>query len=361
MRDTMSPKQRFLMALHCNQPDRVPLFDFLFSPNLYQHVIGRRPKAYNAEDAVALTKAIGLDSVQVSTGAADSFQAQYLSPDTHIDEWGVTVKNDPEVSWPTGGTLAHSINNRSDWKNYTMPDPYAPGRMRLVETAVRLGGDELAIIGSVSGPFSHSFWMTGLSTLSLMFYDDPELAHEIIGAVADWSVAIAQQMAEIGVDVILIADDQGSTSAPLVSMPFFREFILPYFARVVTASRKLGLPVMMHNDGKIWNLLDDLVASGINAYHPVERAAGMDLSLVKKKYRGKLCPVGNVNNKTTLVSGTLEEVERETIECLRAAAPGGGYILAADHSLHDGQQVQNILKMIETAKKYGHYPLNLPD
>ena len=109
------------------------------------------------------------------------------------------------------------------------------------------------------------------------------------------------------------------------------------------------------------SVLDDLVASGINAYHPVERAAGMDLGIVKEKYRGKLCLVGNVNNKTTLATGTLEEVERETIECLREGAPGGGYILAADHSLHDGQQVQNILKMIETAKKYGEYPLNLPN
>jgi uroporphyrinogen decarboxylase len=143
-------------------------------------------------------------------------------------------------------------------------------------------------------------------------------------------------------------------------MPFFREFILPYFARVAAACHKMGLPVMMHNDGKIWKLLDDLVASGINAYHPVERAAGMDLGIVKEKYRGKLCLVGNVNNKTTLATGSLEEVECETIECLRAGAPGGGYILAADHSLHDGQQVQNILKMIETAKKYGAYPLNLP-
>ena len=52
-------------------------------------------------------------------------------------------------------------------------------------------------------------------------------------------------------------------------------------------------------------------------------------------YAGKLCPVGNVNNKSTMVNGSPQEVREEALECLRIAAPGGGYIIATDHSLHD--------------------------
>ena len=36
-----------------------------------------------------------------------------------------------------------------------------------------------------------------------------------------------------------------------------------------------------------------------------------------------------------------------------AAAAGGGYILASDHSLHDGISVENILAMCRTAREYG--------
>ena len=53
--------------------------------------------------------------------------------------------------------------------------------------------------------------------------------------------------------------------------------------------------------------------------------------------------------------GTLEEIEAETIEALRIAAPGYGYILASDHSLHDGIPVKNILRMFDVARKHGVY------
>ncbi len=105
--------------------------------------------------------------------------------------------------------------------------------------------------------------------------------------------------------------------------------------------------------------MDDLVASGINAFHPVERAAGMDLARIKAKYGTRLCPIGNINNKTTMVSGTPEDVRREALECLRIAAPGGGYVLATDHSLHDDIPLANIRAYIETAKEHGTYPLKL--
>ncbi len=51
-------------------------------------------------------------------------------------------------------------------------------------------------------------------------------------------------------------------------------------------------------------ILDDLLAPGVNAYHPVEKAAGMDLAIVKQRFGGRLCPIGNINDKTTMVSGT---------------------------------------------------------
>ena len=86
----------------------------------------------------------------------------------------------------------------------------------------------------------------------------------------------------------------------------------------------------------------------------------MDLSRVKQRYKGRLCPVGNVDNVTTLVNGRPEDVEREALECIRTAGPGGGYILASDHSFHDDIPTANVHALIETAKKYGTYPLKLP-
>ncbi|MBC8255167.1 MAG: hypothetical protein H8E35_14225, partial [Ardenticatenia bacterium] len=54
-----------------------------------------------------------------------------------------------------------------------------------------------------------------------------------------------------------------------------------------------------------------------------------------------------------------DDVEREVLECLRDAAPGGGYILAPDHSYHSGIPIENTWRALETGKKYGAYPLDM--
>jgi hypothetical protein len=55
----------------------------------------------------------------------------------------------------------------------------------------------------------------------------------------------------------------------------------------------------------------------------------------------------------------MADVEREVLECLRDAAPGGGYVLAPDHSYHGGVPVPSIWQALETGKKYGAYPLDI--
>jgi uroporphyrinogen decarboxylase len=120
----------------------------------------------------------------------------------------------------------------------------------------------------------------------------------------------------------------------------------------------MGAPVMMHSDGNIRPVLDLIVAAtGINAYHPIERGAGMDLREVKQSFGHRICLIGNVDNKTTLVTGTVDDVRSETIDCIKTAAPGGGYILASDHSLKDDMPNANIFALFETGKKYGKYPM----
>jgi uroporphyrinogen-III decarboxylase len=53
--------------------------------------------------------------------------------------------------------------------------------------------------------------------------------------------------------------------------------------------------------------------------------------------------------------GSLQQIEAETLEALRIAAPGYGYILASDHSLHDGIPVKSIRRMFDVARKHGVY------
>ena len=56
----MNRKERFKTALRREQADRVPLYDFLFQQPMYEVLIGHRPGAYNARDAIACALGLAL-------------------------------------------------------------------------------------------------------------------------------------------------------------------------------------------------------------------------------------------------------------------------------------------------------------
>jgi len=78
------------------------------------------------------------------------------------------------------------------------------------------------------------------------------------------------------------------------------------------------------------------VESGIDGYHSIEPRAGMDLGELKRKYGRRLTLLGNVDCARTLVFGSPEEIEAEVRECIRVAAPGGGYVLSSSNCIHRG-------------------------
>jgi uroporphyrinogen decarboxylase len=46
-------------------------------------------------------------------------------------------------------------------------------------------------------------------------------------------------------------------------------------------------------------------------------------------------------------------VAAEVREAIDIASPGGGYVLASDHSIHDGIPMENIQAMFRTGLEYG--------
>ena len=95
----MTRKERFLTAAQAKQPDRVPMFDFLFQEPMYEALIGHRPGAYNTKDAVALALTLDHDGLWLPFGGYNGFQPRYLAENVYIDEWGTTYRHN-EASWP---------------------------------------------------------------------------------------------------------------------------------------------------------------------------------------------------------------------------------------------------------------------
>jgi uroporphyrinogen decarboxylase len=80
---------------------------------------------------------------------------------------------------------------------------------------------------------------------------------------------------------------------------------------------------------------------------------------MKQKYGDRFALKGNVDCAHLLTFGTLEETVRATKEVIRAAAPGGGFILSSSNSIHSKVKPENYLAMWNTVRTYGQYPIRL--
>ena len=364
--EDMTPKQRLLTTLQGVQPDRVPILEFPFNLDLYDAFLGYRPQRnsgrerYNGRDAVQVSTEIGLDGVVVFDSAAKGFRPEWLDTQRYRDEWGVTFQTDP-ASWPLDAPVVAAVEGTAELLGYQGPDPWAPGRAGDVEAALEEAKGRIAVVGCIDGPFTRPWFIAGFERFMLLCHDAPEIVDHLIRVCTDFAIISGKRLVQSGADALLIADDLGHKTGPFLSLKHFRRYILPPLQREVHELKKLGVPILLHSDGDINSYLEDLVDAGIDGLNPLQRTANMDLASVKAHYGDRITLIGNIDASRTLPYGTAAQIEREVIEALRVAAPGGRYVLSTDHSLHGGIPVQNVMTMIETAHRFGRYPLSLPE
>lgn len=348
----MTRKERFLTAAQAKQPDRVPMFDFLFQEPLYEALIGHRPGTYNTADAVALALALDHDGLWLPFGGYNGFQPRYLAENVYIDEWGTTYQHN-ESAWPIDAPVDYPIKGREDLRRWESPDPTLPGRTSGIEEFHTLDHDNLALCPGITGPFTTCWLLMGYEQICFALYDDPSLLTDIFRASNDFNMEATRLAVAAGADAIWIGDDLGDSRSGFMKTSHFQKYYLPYLAELVECVDGLGVPVLLHCCGHFKTYLPDLAQTKISAIHPMQRTANMDLRWVKENYGARFGLIGNIDSSRTLPFGTPEEVIAEAKEAIEIAAPGGGYILASDHSLHDGISVENILALRQAGRDYG--------
>ena len=348
----MTRQERFLTAVEQGLPDRVPLFDFLFQQQMYEDLIGHRPEGYNGRDAIECALALDHDGIWLPFGGFSGYQPDFIGDCVYRDEWGTTYQKSPS-SWPIDAPIDYPVKTRSDLTSFRPPDPTLPGRAAEIEAARDMHNDGLALLGGVQGPMTTLWLWMGYEAISYALYDDPALITELCKVSNEFFKEAARRSVDAGCVGVWVSEDLGDSTRGFVGLEHYRELLLPPFAELVDCVVDLGVPALLHSCGRITDYLDDLAQTGISAIHPLQRTAGMDLAEVKEGYGDRFCIIGNIDSSRTLPYGTPEEVAAEVREAIDIAAPGGGYVLASDHSLHDGIPVENITTMFRVGAEYG--------
>jgi uroporphyrinogen decarboxylase len=358
--EVMTGRERYLTALRGGTPDCVPLHELHWSPRFIKEVLGEPfSPHYNADDEVAMARATGVDMVWTGPLGFTALTSVQLNGEAFVDEWG-TPWGSNEQSWPAAWSKDDIVKARADWERISasLPDPDRADRMLQPRRFVELAAGDLAVVGGVRGPFSAVWMLAGLVNMGTWLYDDPGLLAEMLGVMGRWNTQLALNLVKAGVDAVVIHDDWGMNKATFIRPKDWSKFVFPVIAEQVTRIAATGVPVILHSDGNLNAILPDIVQLPIVALNPIQRSAAMDLAEIKQRYGERLCLIGNLDTSGTLSHGTPDHVERQVLECLRDAAPGGGYILAPDHSYHGAIPTANIWRALQACRKYGSYPLD---
>jgi len=341
----MTPRERVLAALRREEPDRVPIVEFVIDPKVVRAV------APGAADAAECMDRLGLDAVACGV----RFERVEERPDGRwIDEWGVLFGPGPEV-------IAHPIRgpirSMDDLRRYEPPDPDAPGRLGDLPSIVARYRGLRAIIFHQRAAFMWSAYLAGLDGLLASLLADPAFADALLDMVLEVNIAIARRAVRAGAEAIVLGDDYAYNQGPFMGPDLFRRFLAPRLARMVEAIHEEGALVIKHSDGNIYPLLEDIAASGADALNPIEPAAGMDLATTKRLVGDRMALVGNIDCGRLLSRGTPAEVREAVRRAIRDAGPGGGFVLSSSNSIHSSVRPENYLAMIEAGRAFGTYPL----
>ena len=334
--------QRFRTALLCGTPDRVPLAEIDVDRSIKEAWLGR--PLQSADDEVEFWCSAGYDFVPVDVGI--DFGAS-----THTAV-GSPAGAEPR-RWQEEGHGV--IVDDADFEAHAWPAPLAVDLGQLTAVAQELP-DSMEMVPIVGGFLSRPTYLMGFAEFCYALVDRPALVSKLFQRVGEIVVGTLERILRLErVGAIWLSNDLAHTGGPLVSPRVLRKEVFPWFERVGSLCRQHGLPLIMHSDGHFPDLFPDLIAAGVNALHPFEPKA-MDILEMKRRYAGRLCVMGNVD-VDLLSRGTAAEITAVVRDKIRHLAPGGGYCVGSSNSVPDYVPVENHRAMVETALKYGKYPI----
>lgn len=197
------------------------------------------------------------------------------------------------------------------------------------------------------------FWfprvLFGLEGHLLAFYDYPELMHRINSDLADFNIRAVEALFPILKPIMVgIGEDMSYNHGPMLSYELFKEFLLPYYKRVVPWIKQQGVKVLIDSDGDITTMIPWMEEAGIEGAYPLERQAGVDIVKIREDHPEFLMMGGF--DKMVMPHG--EQAMRAEFDRILPVMKSGGYIPSVDHQTPPGVSLENYKGYVRLFREY---------
>lgn len=249
------------------RPTRLPLYEHIVSPIIMEQILDTR--------FAELIDGSSVDQEEYFRQYCRFFQE--MTYDTVSFEVTITDLL-PEHGAILGGRPG-PIQNRTDFEAYPWDDltdlywQKAASQFNALSNSLPPGMKALGGVGN--GVFEISEDLVGFQYLAYLMVDDPELFSDLYRKIGDlmidiWAVFLDRYGSDFA--ICRFGDDLGFKTSTLVSPEIIRQFIIPQYKRVIDLIKGAGKPFLWHSCGKIFAIMDDVIALGIDAKHSNEDA-----------------------------------------------------------------------------------------
>jgi len=382
----MKPRERVMLALNHQEPDRIPidLGGTIVSSITHSSYLSLKAYLGLPQEEIAI-----IDHVQqlpiLGEDLLERFEADFrmvqLPASTlpsldifeegdyyaFIDRWGAKLHRPKEgglyydwVKFPFTATTMEALD-RYDW-----PRPAPPEyNQKLRQQAQSLyESTDYALVGSVligGGIFEQPARTIGLDNFFRALIQEPRFADRLMEQITDIYIESCSNYLDLLGDYLHVFtywDDLCGQDGWLIRPELYRKMIKPKQRRLIEAiKRKTDAKLFYHSCGATFDLIPDLIELGFDILNPVQVSArGMDTRQLKQQF-GKDIVFwgGGVDTQHVLPFGKPEDVADEVKRRIDDLAPGGGFVFAVVHNIQAFVPPENIVAAFDTALKYGKY------
>lgn len=242
------------------------------------------------------------------------------------------VDNDITYSMPE--FIRFHVRDRKSWEFYrerrTPGRQYSEGQMEALKGKYARRARPVRV--SARATFGALRDIVGPEMACTIFYDDPDLAREILDWLAWLNREYVIPMVEaVRPDIVLMSEDICYNHGMMISPSMFRQFCMPAYAEMGEAVKRSGAAVFaVDTDGFAEQFAGVAAEAGVNAFFPWEVKAGNDLPRVRRAHPG------------LLIMGALEKeclnednagLIRGEIDKAKELLAYGRYLPNADHGI----------------------------
>jgi hypothetical protein len=276
----------------------------------------------------------------------------------YIDNYGCEWHG--EVDGITGIVDGHPLADWDAFDDYQMPDPRTHTPLRQVDwEQVRSGMAAAKERGALTvGGLEHGwlfmrlYYLRGFENLMMDMATEDRRLQKLVDMIVEYSRYIVNQYVEMGVDMFHFPEDLGAQDASIMGPKGFDRWIAPAYHSLMQPVRDAGIHVHMHSDGYILDIIDNILACGVNVINLQDLAHGIDN--IARELKGRVCIDLDIDRQSTVPFGSRQEILDLIEEEVRVlGSPQGG--LTTVIGFYPPTPAENVDAVLTALEKYQRF------